>query len=227
MSYINKLKLNSKKYLLFFAFTIALTACKNDDNDNPEPSVESVTINGTSYPTVKIGRQQWISVNYSGAGGVYYDGDNDVKYGKLYTRKEVQAIKLQDGWRLPTKADFIKLVLNFPHIEGDVNLKPEGVLKLMSTSGWRDINGDNSSGFNALPAGICEVEADGDDDFNFRGTGTQFISSTTEMVTEEGINRSKTATFYMQAESTAEGGVVDIYDADSYRFSVRFVKDIN
>ncbi|MCD8739524.1 hypothetical protein LT679_02825 [Mucilaginibacter roseus] len=216
---------------------ISIAACKNDNDNNPEPSVESVTIDGTSYPTVKIGKQQWISINYSGKGGVFYNGDRDVKYGKLYTRKEAQAIKLQDGWRLPTRSDFVKLASNFPNISADgyVNLKPEGVLKLASSSGWRDKSGDNSSGFNALPAGICKVEADGDNDYSYRGIATQFISSTTETFNDNGATRARTTTFFLQiANSSSQppttetaGGVVDVIRADDYRFSVRFLRDID
>lgn len=234
MSIKTRLKSTGAKVccLLFVPLTI-VSSCKKKDKET-EPANESVTINGSAYTTVKIGNQIWTSVNYNGAGGV--SNSNDPAYGKLYTRQEAQAIVLQDGWRLPSQADFEKLVTSFPHETTDsyILFTPEGLTQILSSSGWRDKNGSNASGFNALPAGIAYIDAGGNNDFRHQGIETQFISTTNELVQNGGTERTKTWALFLHSEVTTgadsftdfTGGVSDVVNSDWYRYSVRFVKDI-
>lgn len=226
----------NKISLLYLCIVLAMVACKKKDKD-PEPQKQGVTINGGFYTTVKIGNQLWTSVNYNGAGGVNYNnGSNDAAYGKYYTRQEAQAIVLQDGWRLPSKADFDKLVSSFPTqtINGYTALTSESLKQILSSSGW-DINGNNASGFNALPAGIVYIDAGGNNIFRYRGIEAQFVSSTNEMVTGGGTTKEATWTLYLHSEVITGqnpftdfiGGVSGVSNSDSYRYSVRFVKDVN
>ncbi|MDP9078953.1 MAG: hypothetical protein M3O71_16115 [Bacteroidota bacterium] len=154
--------LNLMRNLHLFAVIIVvllISACKkNADNKN---SV-NVTISGTVYPIVTIGKQQWTTVNYYGPGGkdltLPHPNDN---YKKYYTLDDVENLALPRGWRIPTKDDFNKLLSNYSQQQdslgnfvGDVNV----AVKLMSTSGWylpydSSTQGTNESGFNGYPAG--------------------------------------------------------------------------
>ncbi len=154
----------------------AFTSCSKKSNPNPkQPAPTSVTISGTSYSTVVIGNQTWTAVNYNGPGGVNYNnGANDPAYGKLYTFPEIQAVTLPSGWRLPTADDFNNLLIGFggtKQSSGNYAVNQSAALKLMSTTGWTTTNGNNQTGFNALPAGYF----DGANLFEYLGTQTFFM----------------------------------------------------
>lgn len=122
-----------------------------------------ITINGTSYPTVVIGKQAWTTVNYNGPGGVqgkfFISSDN---FNKYYTVEEASNIILPSGWRVPTKNDFDKLTTAFSGAvdkNGNAVADFSAAKNLMSTTAWEsdDENykaGTNASGFNAYPAGF-------------------------------------------------------------------------
>jgi hypothetical protein len=55
-----------KRYTLIL-LVLFLAACKKERQPSPDPS--AVSINGESYPTVVIGKQEWTTINYNGAGG--------------------------------------------------------------------------------------------------------------------------------------------------------------
>jgi uncharacterized protein (TIGR02145 family) len=149
-----------KKLYLFAVIVILLTgACKkNTDNAN---SV-NVTISGSVYPIVTIGRQQWTTVNYYGPGGkdLSLPSPND-NYKKYYTIDDLKNLTLPNGWHVPTKDDFNKLLSNYTQQRdtlGNFVADSSAAVKLMSTSGWyiqNDLStlGTNESGFNAYPAG--------------------------------------------------------------------------
>jgi len=125
--------------------------------DTPKPS--QVTIGGQAYNTVIIGSQSWTTKNYDGPGGVFYNNDaaNVTIYGKLYTFAEASSIALPSGWRLPTADDF-KLLYTYEggqlQYQFDTPLHPDlGLVKLMSSTGWAETYGTNSSGFNAVGGG--------------------------------------------------------------------------
>ncbi len=110
-----------------------------------------------TYLIVSIGEQCWFAenANYNVTGSACYDNSSancDI-YGRLYTF--AQAISAcPSGWSLPTDAQFYTLESNLAtgtcnanrNTEWDCN--PAG-LKLKSVA-W---DGNNNSGFNALPAG--------------------------------------------------------------------------
>jgi uncharacterized protein (TIGR02145 family) len=209
---------------------------------NP-PVAGKVSINGTDYATTTIGDQTWTAVNYSGTGGLWYMYDSrlDPIYGKLYTAAEAAAVALPSGWRLPTKADYEKLMRyvgtpktnsrGFLYIEGD---ETKG---LKSTTGW-ETPGTNATGFNAVDGGYA------------------FTS-----VTPGGINVlfssfDKSSNMYIASPAYSYNTGVTVYDAkdvfvienyvsvdgntrttlntakfapfrveDNFRFSLRFIKD--
>ncbi len=203
---------------------LILTSCSKKDDENPEET-NSVTITGREYSTVTIGNQIWTSVNYNGNGGTNFDNTatNDATYGKLYTWEEAKAVQLPSGWRLPTKADFETLLL---HLGGtkDGNNVVEGNaavnLKLKSKTGWLLTQGNNSSGFNAFPAG--RMSSWDSNDYLYKGEGADFWSSTP-------AGSANYYNYFSVSNWIEEGTTYDEATLDGQRndmrFSIRFVKD--
>lgn len=141
---------------------------------------------GKVYKTIKIGKQVWMAENLKA--DVFRNGDTiyeahlmsnsnkfknyefpctrcwdyynsdpliGEKFGKLYSVHTVlnEAGLAPVGWHIPTKSDFEKLI-KF--------LGPKDIaLKLKSKYGWEvNSNGNNASGFNALPGGLINYEGD-------------------------------------------------------------------
>jgi len=115
---------------------------------------------GKVYATVKIGSQTWMAQNleYRTKTGTRAWGDdmgNVKKYGYLYDWAAAREA-CPKGWRLPSDADWkmLELHLGMAPDEFEKNRKrAEGLgLKLKSATGWYENgNGNNGSGFNALP----------------------------------------------------------------------------
>jgi uncharacterized protein (TIGR02145 family) len=118
-----------------------------------------------------------------------YYGDNIIdarthgnfgNYGVLYSWAAARNA-CPEGWHLPSDNDWKELekFLGMNETDLDVqgsNPRNSGDVgkKLKSSSGWtNEMNGDNSSKFNALPAGIL-----GDGEFAGQGRRTVFWSST-------------------------------------------------
>lgn len=185
-------------------------------------SPNSVTVNGTTYPTVVIGSQTWTSVNYNGPGGVNYNNSvtNDPVYGKLYSYTEAEAISLPAGWRLPTQADFITLLKTLGAKPSDQNyyvLVDSTGRGLMSTATWTEGEiGTNKTGFNAVGAG-----------FQASGTFTNLGQMTNILSTSKFPNGANIS-FQIYDYYHGNAAIIDLnsvipYDTD--RGSVRFVKD--
>jgi len=100
------------------------------------------------YKTVKIGTQLWMAENlnfnsYEGSYCLDDDPDNCQTYGRLYDWISATTA-CPDGWHLPNNDDW-DLLIDF--------LGDNAAHKMKSEEGWNaDLNGDNSSGFNVLPA---------------------------------------------------------------------------
>jgi len=234
-----------KKLLLpFLGIALFLASCsKGGDSSKPTETgngttPQTVSIGGTSYTTVKIGSQTWTSVNYNGAGGQNYTSTNDPVYGKLYSVAESKAIALPAGWRLPTKSDFENLVKNYAYkidAVGDYNILPEGTKKLKSTTGWSIMIGDNTSGFNAVAAGIGVIPTSKLGQFQDKGLDAWFISST-DLPPNSATGVTYTPTYCMhitcesyksgtQTLTDDRGDVAFLLFSSDYRYSIRIVKD--
>lgn len=133
---------------------------------------------GATYKTVKIGTQTWMAENlntshfangdtipeartdkewedasvYGKPAWCYYKNDpaNGARYGKIYNKDAIQDNRglLPKGWIIPKDVDWGYLIYNL----GKEILAGN---KMKATSGWnKNANGDNSSGFNAIPGGM-------------------------------------------------------------------------
>jgi uncharacterized protein (TIGR02145 family) len=173
-------------YALCVCAALYSASCKKSTTTTTDPVPSSVTdIDGNVYEVIKIGNQYWTTSNLrtskyndgtpiatglnssdwsSATTGAYalYNSDplNDITYGKLYNWHAVNTGKLAPaGFHVPSSTEWATLV----NALGGSNTAG-GTLKSTSTL-WNAPNtgANNSSGFNALPAG-------------FRGTGGGYSS---------------------------------------------------
>lgn len=155
----------------------------------------TVTIGGREYPVVQIGNQLWLAENLDykwpglARGGLaysfsphanYYNNDSatygvdGLRYGLLYNRAAIQYLEsnknelLPSGWRVPSIYDLDALVNS---VSGDAS-------KLKSTSGWVSGNGDNSTGFAAVPSGYNNSYAEYENNFEYVGSKGYYGSKT-------------------------------------------------
>lgn len=144
------------------------------------------TSDNQSYSTIQIGSQCWMAENLNKGtmitGGTnptdngvvekycYADNQSNCElYGGLYTYVEMMQYSTQTctqgicplGWRIPTDEEWCTLT---KYIDPIVSCSASGWsgtdagLKMKSTSGWSSGgNGNNFSGFNALPSGYREL----------------------------------------------------------------------
>lgn len=108
------------------------------DSINNKPEVEYVGIKNNLYGIIKVNNLLWLTSNYKDDDFVHaIDGDT-----YYFEHESIKNANI-DGWRLPTRNEFISLTESF------------GYNELKSTSGWKDgYNGDNASKFNAYPLGM-------------------------------------------------------------------------
>jgi uncharacterized protein (TIGR02145 family) len=212
-------------FSLVLLATLGMVSCKKDKEELDDHT--AVTIGDKVYPTTVIGNQVWMTENYSGNGGIYYQHNNAhrLEYGKYYTLAEAKAIAVPQGWRLPTKEDFKKLLetqgatwqedgANFG-ITDNVG----AIQKLLATTQWPDDLGTNASGFNALPNGY----ADEDGVFLVQGFTSYFWTSTTTASDNHPL-------FFHLVQAEGDGYAEytdDQWPMDGVRMCVRFVKDKN
>lgn len=121
---------------------------------------------GEKYKTVKIGEQVWMAENLRYASGNYITTDRDWvevggskkycwyddnisykhTYGALYTYHAAKNA-CPEGWHLPSDEEWT-ILTNY------LGGKKVAGTKMKSATGWyKNGNGTNESGFNALPAG--------------------------------------------------------------------------
>ncbi|MES2376842.1 MAG: FISUMP domain-containing protein [Bacteroidota bacterium] len=219
------MKKNTLGILLVFTL---FSACKKKDTP-PDTSPATLTLNGTTYHTVVIGNLRWTTENYDGPGGVPSPRNIEATTGKFYSIAEVDALKLPDGWRVPTEADFINLlksqgtVTEYTH--GVFYLDPVAARHLRATSLW-GIPGDNQSGFNAQGTGSYNSFVNEFPNFNAYAT---FWSSTVTPDTGDGPDRAlliliayiNQGAGLQHVESTT---VDPTYNGKSLGYNLRFVK---
>ncbi len=160
---------------------------------------------GQKYKTVKIGKQVWMAenLNYettSFPNSCYWNNPaNCEKRGRLYSWIAANLVACPNGWHLPTKEEFQKLI-------DTVGGKNKAGKMLKSKSGWKKgDNGADAFGFSALPAGVGYLGF-----YDYGGTQTYFWSSA-PIVGGEGV------------ALDLDGGTVGLADAMT-ELSVRCLK---
>ena len=120
-----------------------------------------VQVGSLYYPTVSIGSQEWMSVNYAGNGGIKDDGKPH--YGAFLKFVDLAAIPVPAGWRIPTRRDYEQLLASqglaldqWGSTNGEDLESKRRLGRLMATTGWLKQDGyaTNSSGFTAVPANL-------------------------------------------------------------------------
>jgi uncharacterized protein (TIGR02145 family) len=106
--------------------------------------------NGDVIPEAKT-NEEWEAVGKNKqAAWCYYENnpENGTKYGKLYNWYAVNDTRglAKAGWHIPTDEELTKLS---DYLGGEQSARE----KMKNSSGWKDGNGNNSSGFTGLPGG--------------------------------------------------------------------------
>ena len=140
--------------LVLFFF---LSACSESFTDSRD---------GQSYGVIKIGEQTWMAknLNYATGSSARPDGDtrNCKRLGRLYTWAEAKTV-CPEGWRLPTKTDFEKLIAEM-FKDGVASSRGDAGAALKAKDGWfKKGNGSDALGFKALPAGYRSAVSKADD----------------------------------------------------------------
>lgn len=218
--------------------SILVTSCSTSiDAIEPETGKANnqITINGSEYATVVIGKQTWTSINYNGTGGINYNnGANDPSYGKLYTIDEARAIALPAGWRLPSREDYNTLLGTLGESAKDKYgyyiPSPFVTRKLLAITSWNNILGKNESGFNAIATGhFRDLNRSSKPGFQNKSIETVFV--TTSYFTELGGNWAQTPiSFRIYSEMSTNTTEIlssfsDAVERNADAGSLRFVKD--
>lgn len=194
--------------------------CLQDDEVHAEVTIGSMidVRDGQTYKTVSINAQTWMAenLNYKVDSSFCYDRQENScsKYGRLYRwtavisnpeNDSVQGI-CPSGWHLPSMAEWETLISVAGGQAGKI---------LKSTSGWNHRgNGTDAFSFSALPAGYW-FGGFGDEE----GSSANFWSSTeydSESVYYMSLDYRMDTVFLRRGSK---------YDAYSFGFSVRCVKD--
>jgi uncharacterized protein (TIGR02145 family) len=166
-----------KKIMSIMVMTMAFTfSCSSDDGDESGGNGvagPSLTFEGKTYKTVKIGEQVWMAenLNYDIAGSRCSDDPAIcTKYGRHYTWSMAMGLpddcdysscssQVQEkhkgicpgGWHIPSDGEWITLRT---YVENNKGCTDCASNYLKTTSGWDSYgNGEDSYGFAALPSG--------------------------------------------------------------------------
>ena len=130
---------------------------------------------GRVYPLVKIGKQIWMARNLyykdsSSASTVCYNNAEECEeLGYLYDYSAAKKV-CPEGFRLPSNSDWNTLT---------ETLGSSAVVKMKATTHWYDgFEGNNSSGFSALPTGYYQAGYEDEKSFFLEGEYAGWWSST-------------------------------------------------
>ena len=217
------------KNVFLVIMVVLMFGCSKDSAETPPTNISTITdIDGNVYETVVIGNQTWMKSNLNvskyqdgttipeeknpvkwaalttGA-WCYYDNkpENGKLYGKLYNWYAVNDKRglAPTGTSIPTDVEWTTLTKFIGSEAGE---------KMKHVDWSSDLKVANSSGFTALPGGICISNGD----FYFIGKYGYWWSSTGR-VTNVAWNRS------LGYNSTI---VCKSYDDRNYGFAVRCIK---
>ena len=194
------------RIFLALAFSFLLSACSESFTDSRD---------GQSYGTVKIGEQTWMAenLNFETANSFCPEDDsrNCKRLGRLYSWAEAASV-CPEGWRMPTKADFEKLIAEM--LKGGVaSSKGDAGAALKAKDGWfKKGNGSDVLGFKALPAGYRGA----DGKFDGIGGYAYFWSATEDEEFPESL------AFYLFLSFSSDAASLNAFAKEDYR-SVRCV----
>jgi len=158
--------MNKTKFILKLVIYIALTFTFSCSSGNDNDDRNSFSYQGKTYKTVKIGSQTWMAenLNHEVSGSLCYKRNpaNCNKYGRLY-KWEAAKKACPEGWRLPSNADWDKLVRHADGTSGTESPynSPTAGKFLKADNGWNGGgNGTNDFGFSALPGGYGSSDGD-------------------------------------------------------------------
>ena len=217
------------KNVFLVIMVVLMFGCSKDSAETPPTNISTITdIDGNVYETVVIGNQTWMKSNLNvskyqdgtpieqvttpadwvglttGAWCYYKnDPENGKLYGKLYNWYAVNDKRglAPTGTSIPTDVEWTTLTKFIGSEAGE---------KMKHVDWSSDLKVANSSGFTALPGGICISNGD----FYFIGEYGYWWSSTGR-VTNVAWNRS------LGYNSTI---VCKSYDDRNYGFAVRCIK---
>jgi uncharacterized protein (TIGR02145 family) len=219
---------------VFLFLTVAFISCNNEAPVGGQAEIKEEKKTVIELKTVKIGGsnwtvenldtetfkngdkideaktpEEWIAASKSKkAAWCYYDNnkENGEKYGKLYNWYAVTDPRglAPEGYHIPSVQELQGLK---DAAYGDMNKAGK---KLKSNEGWEKTNGDNESGFNALPAGMRNP----DGEFSLIGKEAYYWSKDSS---EDGAE----AIFIIDADEQLRPHT----DYKSNGFSVRILKD--
>lgn len=163
------------------------------------------------YRTIQIGDQTWMAqnLNYeSESGSSCYGGENNncYEYGRLYTWEAAQTA-CPDGWGLPTKADFVKLIANVDSDFDETSSSFSNGEKLRTES-WYE--GSNEIGFSAVAGGDYYSEK-----YSYKGSDAYFWSQTANGESEA---------YVMMVSTSGEGNILFGGSTGTTMNSVRCIK---
>lgn len=176
--------------------------------DREVGTTREVAILGRNYQTVVMpDGKEWLSENLQvDSTGVDYGNNsgNRATYGRLYSWAELSSLTLPDGWRVPTKDEWVALLA-----------LPAGSLKEVGTDHWESPNlgALNSFGFNARGGGYQQI---GVNFFDLKYLGCWWNADATNV---------PPGTAYMVLRWDSAGGSMAATPPADYRFSVRLVRD--
>ena len=194
------------RIFLALAFSFLLSACSESFTDSRD---------GQSYGTVKIGEQTWMAenLNFETAGSFCSEDDsrNCKRLGRLYSWAEARSV-CPEGWRLPTKTDFEKLIAEM--LKGGVaSSKGDAGAALKAKDGWfKKGDGSDALGFKALPAGYRGA----DGKFDGIGGYAYFWSATEDEEFPESL------AFYLFLSFSSDAASLNAFAKEDYR-SVRCI----
>jgi uncharacterized protein (TIGR02145 family) len=230
--------------MILLSITIIFVSCKKEDKEDEDGffficGISKVSDrDGNEYKTVKIGNQCWMKENlrFVSQGSWSYQNDpaNSAIYGRLYSQGAAKSA-CPTGWHLPSDDEWkiLEGYVDTKYKTGDPiwneeNMRGHDVgTRLKATSGWRENgNGNNKSGFGALPGGMRSAREDIlDDPFLYIGVDGYYWTSTVEGYVHEKKH-------YYRIIRPDEAGISRRYYlwSDTYEFlmpafSARCVKD--
>jgi uncharacterized protein (TIGR02145 family) len=209
-------KYEANDYMAKYCNSHNSSQTNNNTSLKPDNKYESIknnntltdTRDGRIYKTIKIGTQIWMAENLAykaNIGCLAYNNDqsNVATYGYLYTWETAKNV-CPDGWHLPSDAEWTKLT---DYLESE---KVAGVKLKVTSSNSPAWDGNNTSGFSALPAGYSVSGTS-----NGVGTDASFWTATEYNATRAWLRNLDTG----DAQSNRD------YYNKTLGFSVRCVKD--